>query len=202
MKTRTVLVIITVTASIALAAASPVFSAVSAAPAAQGAQPPAGVISPTPGPNTGETADQQGPRRKALERLFAREQEWLARQETNLGKADAVNAKVEELISRIEARGLDPAPIRQALQAFNTSIAGARRDHLKAKAILTIHAGFNDHGSVLNLGEATETVRTAGSNLKSASQTMRQASRALVQAIRDFRQAHPLETPVEPASPE
>lgn len=192
MKTQIKLIIVITLLGLCLAALSPLLGSarVSAAPLFQGSQPPDGVVSPTPAPDETQETDRLGLRRQALERIFARQQDWLDRQSANLDRTGQVNERVEALIARIEEQGLDPVPIVQALQAFNSAAASARVDHLKAKAILTIHAGFNDRGQVINLREAAQTVRTAGSTLHSAARTLRSATRELAQAIRDFRQAH------------
>jgi len=153
-----------------------------------------------PGP-TGEPVpplqnDRPGWPHAALEKMFAREQEWLVGQKERLDKQDEVNARVNEMIAKAREHGLDPAPLEAALAQFNTSIENARQEHLKARAVLTIHAGFNDQGKVIQVQEAKETVRTAGEALRSARQIMVEAGKDLFRALREFRQNN---LPVRPS---
>jgi len=170
---------------------------VSAASPAEPTPPPAGEIH-----SASDLAAREGFRKRALERIYSRQQDKLARQDARLERAAETNTRVESLIERIRERGLDPAPIVSALAEFNSGIADARRNNLKARAILTIHAGFDDNGQVIQFAEARETVGSAGTYLHSTADSLNTAVRGLVQALRNFWQENrPESQPGEPIQP-
>jgi hypothetical protein len=157
---------------------------------AQGLFDPADPPRPAGETVTPGQAVRPGWRHAALEKLFARQQEWLAGQQERLDKQEQINARVNEWIARARQHGLDPAPLEAALAQFNASIEEARSHHNTAREILAAHAGFDEHGKVGDGPAAWETVRSAGEALRSARRIMIEAARDLLAAMREFKQAN------------
>jgi hypothetical protein len=125
-----------------------------------------------------------------LERAYAKEQEWLANQAERLGKADEVEAKVQELIARAQAEGKDTSALEAALADFEAGVAAAQAEHDEAAGILSAHAGFDESGKVTDIEQARDTVVEAGKALRDARQLIHEAGRELREAVRDFRRAN------------
>ncbi len=141
---------------------------------------------PTPQAATGTQS-----RTTALERIYAREQEWLKRQADVLAKADTIAGKAQALIDKAKEKGLDVGKLQAALNAFEAQIAKAQRLHDRAAGILGAHEGFDSNGKVTDRVLALKTVKDAGNDLRSCHQTLVDAGKDLRDAIRDWRANHP-----------
>jgi TolA-binding protein len=152
--------------------------------------PPAFADDGTP-PSAGRSRD----RGALLERAFEREKDWLARQDDNLGKAEAGADKLAGLIEKAKANGVDTRDLEAALAQFRGQIGSAKHAHDEAVAILDAHAGFNGGGKVTDAAQALETVKGAGSALREAAQVMTGAAKDLRAAVQAWREAHPRPQP-------
>lgn len=122
-----------------------------------------------------------------LERLLAREQEWLSRQAENLARANEAADKVQVRIDELKSEGKDTAALEAALAAFQEQLAEAQTAHDAANATLSAHAGFDADGHVTDAILARETVKSAGKSLRDAHRLLREAGHDLRRAIREFR---------------
>ncbi len=135
-----------------------------------------------------------------LERAFAREKNWLARQSDNLARAATAADKLEELIGKAEDRGIDTGDLDAALSQFRGQLAAAETSHEEAEAILDAHAGFNGGGKVTDQEQALETVTSARAALREARDMLRGGAADLRAAAKAWREAHPrLQPTAEPA---
>ena len=126
---------------------------------------------------------------QALEKAYAKLNEWLAQQEANLGKADTAAGKVQELITKASANGRDVSDLEAALSSFNSRIAAAKVDHQSAAAVLGSHAGFDGSGKVTDRAAARQTLQDGRNSLDSAKDKLVAASEQLKDALRKWRQA-------------
>lgn len=131
----------------------------------------------------------QGEIDAALSKAYAAEQTWLGKQEQALAKADQTAAKVQEVIEKAAARGIDISALQSALATFNSSLAGVKSEHQNAASILSAHSGFDGSGNVTDRQAARDTVMNARRALGEAHISLTEASWALRDAVRDWRAA-------------
>jgi hypothetical protein len=127
----------------------------------------------------------------ALERIYAREQEWLKKQAGVLSKVDQIAGKVQTMIDNLKSKGVDVTKLQAALNAFESQVAKAQGFHDQAAGILGAHAGFGPKGEVIDRALALQTVKDAGSALRQCHKTLFDAGKDLRAVIREWRQNHP-----------
>jgi hypothetical protein len=125
-----------------------------------------------------------------LEKIYAREQEWLEMQAERLSHTGEFAAKVQAFIDEQKAKGKDIAALEAALAAYNQQVAEAQDLHNTAAGLLAAHAGFDENGQVTDPEQALQTVREAGQALRDARQTLNRARHDLLKALRDYRRAN------------
>ena len=133
-----------------------------------------------------ETTPERNPVAR-LERLFAREQDWLARQAERLERSDEVKAKAEEKLAALKEAGKDTSALEAALERFEELVEEAQSAHDEAARILKAGKGFDSDGKVTDREEARETVMTAGKALREAHANFRQAVAKVRHALRQLR---------------
>ncbi len=127
---------------------------------------------------------------EALTSAYKFEQNWLSKQQITMDKAAQASAKVQELIDKADASGLDVTALQNALSAFNSSMSGVNAEHASAAGILSAHAGFDASGNVTDRQAARETVTTARRALGNAHMIMTQATWALRDAVKAWKNAN------------
>lgn len=141
----------------------------------------------TPTPQTAAGVQDRG---AALERIFAREQEWLTKQAGALSKADQIAGKIQAMIDNLKSKGIEVGRLQGALNAFEAQVSKAQRIHDQAAGILGAHAGFGPNGEVIDRALALQTVKDAGSALRDCHRTLSDAGKDLRAVIREWRENH------------
>lgn len=136
------------------------------------------------------TPPAQAQRDQRLEKVYQREQQWLAIQTGHLQKANDVIGKVEQYITAQNAKGRDTASLTAALNIFKLQVAAAQSAHNTAASILGAHAGFDANGHVTDPDLARQTLIDTRQSLRSAHQTLKQAAHDLHAAIKEYREAN------------
>jgi len=131
--------------------------------------------------------EERGNRR--LQHLFKQQKLMLAIQEDRLVMAREAAADAQERIDEVKSEGKDTAEIEAALATFNAGIEAAQSSWNTASSILSIGAGFDDNGQVIDQEQARETVRSAGQALQDTGRVLRRAAADFRHAARQFRQA-------------
>lgn len=126
----------------------------------------------------------------ALTNAYNFEQTWLSKQQTAMDKAAQASAKVQNLINKASAGGLDVTALQSAVSAFNSSMSSVTAEHQNAVSALSSHTGFDAGGNVVDRQAARETVITARRALGNAHMTMTQATWALRDAIKAWKNAN------------
>ncbi len=106
-------------------------------------------------------------------------------------RADKLEERVQELITRLEQKGKDPAPLEVALKTFEGQIAQGLNQLQIGQDILITHAGFDDNGSVLDPEAAHQTLESAREALKNAHQQYHEARHQLMEALLTYRKTNP-----------
>jgi septation ring formation regulator EzrA len=127
---------------------------------------------------------------QALTKAYDFEQTWLSKQQTAIDKATQASAKVQELIDKAAASGLDVTALQNALGSFDASMSSVNAEHQSAASALSAHNGFDESGNVTDRQAARETVTTARRALGNAHMTMTQATWALRDAIEAWKNAN------------
>jgi hypothetical protein len=125
-----------------------------------------------------------------LQNQYQREQTLLGKQEDNLNNSVNVVSKVQDLITKGQAKGLDTSALSTALAAFQTQVSTAQTSHSTAAALLSSHAGFDGSGNVTDPTAAAQTVKDAGQALKDAHDLLSQAVKDLRTAVNNWREAN------------
>ena len=155
-----------------------VLGGISWAPAYAGEEPPTGI-----GP--------QGSPDERLERLFAREQEWLGVQAERLEKAGELQSRAEERLDAMREEGKDTSVLEKALERFDELLDKAQTAHDEAAKILEAGEGFDKDGKVTDREQARQTVIGAGKALRQAHASLRQAAIVVRRALRQYREEQP-----------
>jgi hypothetical protein len=124
---------------------------------------------------------------QVLTKAYTAEQTWLSKQSTAMTKAYDAAAKVQELIDKASAEGLDVSVLQDALIAFNGSMTTVEAHHQEAANVLAAHAGFDAGGAVTDRAAARQTVMDGRRALGNAHMTMTPAFWALRDAINAWR---------------
>lgn len=128
-----------------------------------------------------------------LETAYTRLSEWYTHQTNWMDKAEANIARIQTLIDKALARGIDTSALQAALNAFAADYPEARPYNLQAGEILAAHAGFDAGGKVTNPEQAVETLRSLHTALQTAYETMGGANhtgKALMEAVKAFIEAN------------
>ncbi len=136
----------------------------------------------TPTPRTRDYSD--------LTKAFQADQKLLGDQQNGLDKAGGEVAKVQDLISKAQAKGVDVSTLQAALSAYQSQLSAAQGSHAAAASTLSAHNGFNGSGNVTDPAAARQTVQDAGQSLKAAHDTLSQAVRDLGSAVKNWREAN------------
>jgi phosphoserine phosphatase len=142
----------------------------------------AAVAGPTPTPRTRDYS--------ALTQAYQHEQSLLSTQQANLSKASGATSKIQDLISKAQAKGLDTSALSSALATFQTQLATAQGDDSTAGSTLAAHNGFDGNGNVTNPTAARQTVQDAAQSLKDAHSTLMQATSDLMSAVKAWEEAN------------
>ena len=126
---------------------------------------------------------------RRLQHLFKQQRPMLAIQEDRLEMAREAAADAQERIDKLEAEGKDTVGIEAALAVIDAGIKAAQSSWNTASSILSVGAGFDDNGQVIDQEQARETVRGAGQTLQDIGRILRRAAAEFRHAARQFRQA-------------
>jgi hypothetical protein len=163
---------------------------------------PVPTVTPTAGTQTNQTATLN----QRLENIYQREQKVLTNQGNILSKLNTITSKAQNVIARLNNRGLDTSSLQQALTAFQAQILTGQTFYNNANSVLTTHAGFDNNGMVVDPAQARPTLQSAHQDFVSVRQTLLAALKTLRQTIKQFRQANrPNQqnpsTPIGPTTP-
>lgn len=145
---------------------------------------------PTVTPATGNQTNQLSKLNQRLENIYQREQTTLSNQGNILNKLSTITSKAQNVITRLNNRGLDTSSLEQALTAFQGQILTGQTYYNNAKALLSTHSGFDNNGMVVDPGLARTTLQSAHQDFVSVRQTLLAALKNLRQTIKEFRQAN------------
>jgi hypothetical protein len=122
-----------------------------------------------------------------LEKAYQRELAGLDVQQIHLNEANRLAGEIQAWIDMLNSHGVDTKLLTVALTTFQAQTAAAQTAHDGANNILTVHAGFDANGTVIDNAQALETVLSARRALLEAHQVLDQAVEDLQSAIRTFR---------------
>jgi hypothetical protein len=125
-----------------------------------------------------------------LQNQYQREQSLLGKQTDNLNNSANMVTKIQDLITKGQAKGLDTSAVSTALAAFQNQVSTAQSSHSTAAALLSSHAGFDGSGNVTDPTTAAQTVKEAGQALKDTHDVLSQAVRDLHTAVNNWREAN------------
>jgi hypothetical protein len=108
-------------------------------------------------------------------------------QAVQLDHAGDLAARVQAWIDYLAGQGQDVTGLQAALDAFNSAASQAQSSYETAKAVLDVHAGFDDQGQVTDREQAAQTLRQAGEPLGEARRSLRQGAAQLRRALGEFR---------------
>ena len=145
--------------------------------------------SETPNPTTTTQPAKEGTH-PVLSAHFDFQKDWLARQATNIGRMGDLATKAQTRIDQLKAKGVDTSSLENALAAYQAALPAITAAHDSASQILTVHAGFDDSGSVTDVTQAKTTLESAKSALTDARSKMEAANQALKQALQSFKETH------------
>ncbi|HMD90516.1 MAG TPA: hypothetical protein VKF38_15260 [Anaerolineaceae bacterium] len=145
---------------------------------------------PTVTPATGNQTNQLSKLNQRLENRYQREQTTLSNQGNILNKLSTITSKAQNVITRLNNRGLDTSSLEQALTTFQGQILTGQTYYNNAKALLSTHFGFDNNGMVVDSGLARTTLQSAHQDFVSVRQTLLAALKNLRQTIKEFRQAN------------
>jgi hypothetical protein len=108
-------------------------------------------------------------------------------QAVQLDHAGDLATRAQAWIDYLAGQGQDVAGLQAALDAFKDAASQAQSSYEKAKAVLNVHAGFDDQGRVTDREQAAQTLRQAGGPLGEARRSLRQGTAQLRRALGEFR---------------
>jgi hypothetical protein len=107
-----------------------------------------------------------------------------------LTKAAGQISKVQALIDKANANGLDTSAVQAALTAFQSALKSAQSIHDGGASIISTHAGFDASGNVVDPTQAKTTVQSLHQVNQNTRSALNGTGKALIDAIKAFRQAH------------
>ncbi|MFN8411014.1 MAG: hypothetical protein U0Z26_01365 [Anaerolineales bacterium] len=125
----------------------------------------------------------------ALKQALQAEQKWLNIQQDTINKADLAASKVQEVIDKAAAEGLDVTSLQNALGVFNNAMSNSKGEHQAAANLLNTHNGFDGSGEVTDRQSARQMILDTRQHLMQAHVSLVQATRNLHQAVLDWRSA-------------
>ncbi len=128
-----------------------------------------------------------------LERCLQREREWLSTQAGNIARAGEGLAKAGTAIEEAQARGIDTAGLEALLASAHGQLGVAQAQHDSAAAILAVHTGTDDGGSVVDREQARATCLDGRQALQDARQALvevREIAVEMRELVRRWWQAH------------
>ena len=128
----------------------------------------------------------------ALSAAYKHDQAWLAVQQTNLDKANAIVPVLQDLITQANSLGLDTSALSAALAVYQGQLATAQASHSSAADVLAAHAGFDDSGNVTDRAAAAQTVLDATKALTDTHIVLVQSMQDLLAAVKAFAKANPI----------
>ena len=149
-----------------------------------------------PDPTATPSADQGEIIQQKLAKGYDRMQDLLVKQSERLTGLDDMIQKAQTKIDLLKGKGLDTTALEIALTAFIDTLPAIENAHEDAAAILEIHAGFGDDGSVTDIAAARETLRSAREAMNEVRDLTRRVMSDSRQALRAFREANPRPEPV------
>jgi len=114
-----------------------------------------------------------------MKSVYQKEQDALGKLNGYLSKTGDASTRVQALIDKGNAAGVDTSTLSAALTSFQTSVATAQSFHDHAATLLGTHAGFDEQGNVTDSTAAKQTLQEAASSLKTAGSTLGAAADAL-----------------------
>lgn len=148
---------------------------------------PAGTALAAPALDEGNPPQEQVSNERLAE-IWAREVALYERIGTMLDNADRIAAKVQELITRANERGIDTSAVQAALEAFVAAVQDARPIYQSANGIVQSHQGFDANGQVTDRAQAIETIRELSARLREVRTALGGTGQALREAIRATRE--------------
>lgn len=145
------------------------------------------VLPLTPALAAAVPGDGNNPR---LEKLLQRERTALEKQQMRLDRTDENITKIQNLIEKAKARGLDTRLLEAALATYQDRLPAVQQHHDKAASLLANPAGFDVNGKVIDRKEAIKTLWAAGSELRRAHLKITEATLDLRAALRAFLEAN------------
>ena len=142
------------------------------------------------------------PANAGLSHTYKVEQDRLKLQDVRLKNADKHAGKIDEIITKLKAKGQDTAALEQAVAAFRAEIVKARAEWQAAGATLSTHAGFDADGKVTDADQARATLKDAHGHMEQTHAIARAAYAKLHAAVVAYRKAHrEVKEPVVPTQP-
>ena len=159
-----------------------------------GALAAAPLAAPTPAAGSSAHGDAR------LDRVFARQGRIVQRVGKLYDQYDQGFPRIQKLLDRARARGLDVSAVQAALDAFKTALLNNRATYNQAKALVDAHAGFDAAGQVTDAPTARTTIQSLRTAFQQFHTGLAGTGQALRQAIQAFRQANhnPARTPSAP----
>jgi hypothetical protein len=121
-----------------------------------------------------------------LEKLLRGERTALEKQGERLERTAENITKVETLIEKAKAKGIDTTALEASLVTYQERLVSFRECHNKAASLLATPVGFDANGKVTDRKEALKTLRQAGEALRRAHLEITEASMDLRAAVRVF----------------
>ena len=125
-----------------------------------------------------------------LETAFQKEKDTLEKLNGYLAKSEGAFARVQALIDKGSAAGLDISSLSIAQSDFLSSISTAQSSYDTAVGILGTHEGFDEQGNVTDSAAAKQTLKDAGNAMKSAGTTLRDAGSILKVTVTSWLEAN------------
>jgi hypothetical protein len=132
-----------------------------------------------------------------LEKVYQKLVQIHEKQAGAFEKAATINDKVNTLIAKFQAKGVDTSALSIALSTFNGKVTEAKAAYDQADSILNSHAGFDANGKVTDVEQAKATLKSAGESMKLQHQIMKSAVTDLRSTVRDFIKDHRPEKPAD-----
>jgi flagellar biosynthesis chaperone FliJ len=148
---------------------------------------------PTFAAGESEPSPQEGTTERGIPRLefaYLRLQHAAEGQALHLEHAGEVADFVGDWSETLAEQGQDVSQLQAALDSFRARLAEAQGHYEEAKAVLDVHAGFDEDGVVVDREQARETLREAGRSLGDARRALKDAATQLRRAIRDWGREH------------
>jgi hypothetical protein len=133
----------------------------------------------------------KGALNEKLESAYQKQLEWLAVQQTNIGKLNDAAMKLQTLIEKAKAKGLDTSSLEAVVADINSRLPQSQSAHDTAAGILNGHAGFDASGNVVDAATARQTLKSARKNLDTSKNINVSLAQELKNAIQAWREAHP-----------